>query len=131
MNRALSSLLQGYNLASRRDYENALREILQHLALLGLWRSRFWEHGAFNGGTALRIFEGLGRYSEDLDFSLTSPSPSFSLQPFLRSIENELSAFGFDVTIEQKLKELQTPIESAFIKAGTRANLIFIDTPVK
>ena len=70
MHEAIRSMLDRYDCLSRDDYVNALREILQDLALLGLWRSKFFEHAAFYGGTALRLLHGLDRYSEDLDFSL-------------------------------------------------------------
>jgi hypothetical protein len=62
MNEAIRSLLERYTCRTREDYLNALREILQELALLGLWRARFFEHAAFYGGTALRVLHGLDRY---------------------------------------------------------------------
>ena len=70
MHDAIRSMLDRYECRSRDDYVNALMEILQDVALLGLWRSKFFEHAAFYGGTALRVLYGLDRYSEDLDFSL-------------------------------------------------------------
>ena len=71
------------------DWENALREIIQELALLGLWRSKFFEHTAFYGGTAVRIFYGLPRFSEDMDFSLLQPDRDFDLGPHLEAIRTE------------------------------------------
>ncbi|MEZ5303166.1 MAG: nucleotidyl transferase AbiEii/AbiGii toxin family protein [Verrucomicrobiales bacterium] len=68
MNDLLESMLARYSPSTLADYENALREIVQELALLGLWRSKFYEHAAFYGGTALRVFHGLPRFSEDVDF---------------------------------------------------------------
>ncbi len=79
MHEAIRSILDRYKCVSRDDYVNVLREILQDLALLGLWRSKFFEHAAFYGDTALRLLHGLDRYSEDLDFSLLKPDVSFSL----------------------------------------------------
>ena len=70
MHEAIRTMLDRYDCRSRDDYVHALREILQEVALLGLWRSKFFEHAAFYGGTALRVLHGLDRYSEDLDFSL-------------------------------------------------------------
>ena len=64
MNTALQSLIDRYQPVTQHEWENALREIVQELALLGLWRSKFFEHAAFYGGTALRIFHGLPRFSE-------------------------------------------------------------------
>ena len=59
-----------YAIKNTEDATNALREIMQEIALAGLERSGFYEEAAFYGGTALRIFYGLNRFSEDLNFSL-------------------------------------------------------------
>jgi len=105
----------------------ALREVLQSLALLGLWRAKFFEHVAFYGGTALRILYGLDRFSEDLDFSLLTPSSEFSFDAYGSALKKELKAFGFDVTYEVKQKTADTAIESAFLKANTFNQLIVIE----
>ena len=129
MNNALESMLARYRPESFADYENALKEIVQELALLGLWRSKFYEHASFYGGTALRIFHRLPRFSEDMDFSLLSPDSGFNLAPHLAAIQTELAAFGFEFEVEPKLKSNPTAIESAFIKGETRVNLLTIGTP--
>ena len=92
MNPALAGLIARYQPRSSKDYENAVREIVQEIALLGLWRTPFYEHAAFYGGSALRIFHGLQRFSEDLDFSLLQPEPDFSLKRYLGSVAEELGA---------------------------------------
>ena len=69
MSPALKDMLDAYQPATPTDYQNAAREIVQEIALLGLWRGGFFERAAFYGGTALRIFHGLRRFSEDLDFT--------------------------------------------------------------
>lgn len=81
-----------------------MREIMQEIALAGLARSGFFEKAAFYGGTALRIFYGIERFSEDLDFSLLEVNPDFELQPYLDGMEKEFNAFGIDVTIKEKAK---------------------------
>jgi len=129
MNAMVQQMLERYSLAGRGDYENALREIFQELALLGLWRGKFFEHAAFYGGTALRIVYGLDRYSEDLDFSLLKTSSTFDFSPFCRCIEAELNSWGFPVSVELKRKSAQTAIESAFLKAGTLQQLISVNAP--
>ena len=58
MNEAIARMLNRYACQSVEDYVRALREIMQELALLGLWRSKFFEKAAFYGGTALRILYG-------------------------------------------------------------------------
>lgn len=129
MNPAVTSMLQKYNCAAAQDYENALKEIIQEIALLGLWRAKFFEHAAFYGGTALRILYGMNRFSEDLDFSLLSKQPNFNLSPYLAAVEAELTAMGFSVSVEKRSKSIETAIESAFIKAGTKEHLIKISVP--
>lgn len=125
----LDPLLARYDPVSAGEYENALKEIVQELALLGLWRSKFFEHAAFYGGTALRLFHGLRRFSEDLDFSLLAPAPDFRLDPYLGAVAEELRAFGFSFSVETKQKAAVTAIESAFIKGDTRVNLLRIGLP--
>ncbi len=127
MHDAIRSMMDRYECRSRNDYVNALREILQELALLGLWRSRFFEHAAFYGGTALRLLYGLDRYSEDLDFSLLKPKVSFSLRPFGEALQREISSFGFHVEFEARRKPRAGAIESAFLKTNTLKQMIVID----
>ena len=99
--------------------DQALREIMQEIALAGLTRGGFFEKAAFYGGTALRIFHGLPRFSEDLDFSLLEPDPDFELQPFLDQMQEEFSALGITITVAEKNKSNKTHIDSAFLKADT------------
>ena len=119
-------MLAQYNCQSETDYTNALKEIFQEISLLGLWRAKFFEKAAFYGGSALRILYGLDRFSEDLDFSLLSVDPSFSLEKYNEAVTKELQAFGFDVEVKSKVKAVNTSIESAFIKANTLNQFITI-----
>jgi predicted nucleotidyltransferase component of viral defense system len=128
MHEAIRSLLERYKCQTRDDYLNALREILQELALLGLWRAKFFEHAAFYGGTALRVLHGLDRYSEDLDFSLLRPTPGFSLEGYGAALQKEIGSFGFEVAVERHTKSKPLAIESAFLKANTIRELIRIET---
>jgi hypothetical protein len=126
MNEAVARMLGRYKYSRLEDYTRALREILQEMALLGLWRSRFFEKAALYGGTALRIFHGLDRFSEDLDFSLLEPDSEFDLSRYNNSLEREIRAFGFDVTVTRKPKEGGGPVQSAFLKADTMRQLLTI-----
>jgi hypothetical protein len=126
MHEAVKSLLARYTCRTRDDHLNALREILQELALLGLWRAKFFEHAAFYGGTALRVLHGLDRYSEDLDFSLLRPTPGFSLEEYGAALKREVGSFGFEVTFDRRAKTRATAIESAFLKANTVREMIRI-----
>lgn len=129
MNPAIITMLERYRCITAADYENALKEIIQEIGLLGLYRAKFFEHAAFYGGTSLRILYGLDRFSEDLDFSLLKPDANFSLKPYLDAIKTELNALDFSVTVMTKDKNIETPIESAFIKANTKEHLLKIKVP--
>jgi predicted nucleotidyltransferase component of viral defense system len=127
MNPAIGRMLQRYSRDTMEENVAALREILQQLALLGLWRSKFFEQAAFYGGSALRILYGLDRYSEDLDFSLLAPRRNFSLGTYGSSLERELAGFGFDVSFEPIDKSQESRIESAFIKTNTLKQMVLIE----
>ncbi len=43
MNEAVARMLERYDCRSLADHLQALREILQEIALLGLWRSKFFD----------------------------------------------------------------------------------------
>ncbi|MCU0305207.1 MAG: nucleotidyl transferase AbiEii/AbiGii toxin family protein [Thermoanaerobaculales bacterium] len=127
MNPAIASMLDRYDRRSADDHVNALREILQEIALCGLWRAKFFEHAAFYGGTALRVLYGLDRFSEDMDFSLLAPAEDFDLVPYCGAVEEELRAWGFPTTVEVKQKTARSAIESAFLKANTQLLLLTIE----
>ncbi len=127
MNSAVKVMLDQYRCSSVNDYENALKEIIQEIALLGLWRSKFFEKAAFYGGSALRILYGLDRFSEDLDFSLLRKNDCFTLTPYCQAVKNELKSFDFTVSVQPKQKKMATHIDSAFIKADTLQNMIVVD----
>ena len=111
--------IEEYKPKNQEEAEQALREIMQEIALAGLQRSGFFEKAAFYGGTALRVFYGLDRYSEDLDFSLLEMNPDFSLEPYLEGVVTEFNALGMKVSVKEKLKTAQTNIDSAFLKSET------------
>jgi len=127
MHEAIAKMVSKYDCRSLNDYVNALREILQEIALLGLWRAKFFEKAACYGGTALRILYGLDRFSEDIDFSLLQPAKGFDLTEYTAFVKKEVEAFGFDVHVERVNKAIQTPIQSAFLKADTRNQLLTIE----
>ena len=127
----LESMLKRYRIENENDFYNALREILQEIALAGLYRGGFFEKAAFYGGTCLRIFYKLDRFSEDLDFSLLLPDKAFSLDPYFKDIENEFAALGVDVVISQKKKTARSAIESAFLKSSTEVHILSLETKAK
>jgi hypothetical protein len=127
MHEAIAKMVSKYVCPALNDYINALREILQEIALLGLWRAKFFEKAACYGGTALRILYGLDRFSEDIAFSLLQPAKGFDLTDYTAFLKKEVEAFGFDVHVERVNKAVQTPIQSAFLKADTRNQLLTIE----
>jgi len=126
MNDAIRSMITRRKPETAADWNRTLREVLQEAALAGLWRTGFFDKAAFYGGTALRLFHKLDRFSEDLDFALLTPDSAWTLSDRLLGLRAELEAFGFSVTTEAKHVGA---IESAFIKANTKVNLITIDAP--
>ena len=128
MNEVIARMLDRYENKSVEDYVRALREILQEIVLLGLWRSKFFEKAAFYGGTALRIFYGIDRYSEDLDFSLLKPMPDFDISRYISALEREVRSFGFQVSVTVREKNAESPVQSAFLKADTLKHLLVIET---
>ncbi len=126
MHYAVENMLEKYNCTTTDDYKNALKEVIQEIALLGLYRADFFINAAFYGGSALRIFYGLNRFSEDLDFSLLDKNPEFDIDHYCKFIKDELGAYGFTMSVEKKIKNIDSNIESAFIKGGTKINLISI-----
>lgn len=129
MDARLQTLLDGYDLSSETKAWQALREVVQQIALLGLWRGKFFEHAAFCGGTSLRILHGLPRFSEDMDFSLLKPVPGFSLDKYSSYLLTELKSFGFDVELKYRTKTVPSAFESAFVKMNTRLGWLSIGVP--
>jgi len=126
MNDIVQSMLQRYSPKSSLEHERALCEILQEIALVGLWRGKFFEHAAFYGGTALRILYGLDRYSEDLDFTLHKAKANFEWAPFAKTIADEFHAYGFEVEFVEKKKNIESAIKSAFLKTNTLESMLKI-----
>ena len=127
MNEAVRQMLSSYDVRSVEESLRALREIMQEIALLGLWRSKFFEKGAFYGGTALRVLYGLDRFSEDLDFTLLGKNEGFDLADHSEALKRELASFGFSVEIESRAKPAGAAIQSAFLKADTRTQMITVE----
>lgn len=115
--------LEAYRVSSVVEEDHAMREILQEYVLAALARTGFFTHAAFHGGTQLRIFHGLRRFSEDLDFALLAPDDAFALKPYLDVAAAELAALGFEVEIADKGKT-DLPVRKAFVKEGSMVRLL-------
>ena len=127
MHPAIKAMLTAYQCQSVSETQQALHEIIQNIALLALWRAKFFEHAAFYGGTALRLLHGLDRFSEDLDFSLLKPHAAFDLSPYNKAVASELMSYGLHATVSQKNKPQASAIQSAFIKCNIKENFIQIE----
>ena len=115
MQQVLEQMLRSYEPQTSIDKKNAIKEIIQEIVLCGLSRAGFFKHAAFYGGTALRIFYGLDRFSEDLDFSLMAPE-GFDLGEYLPALEKEIRSYGLNFKAEERVKTAESAIQSALIK---------------
>ena len=126
MSGIFESMLSSYDTSTDIAKRNATYEVMQQVALAGLQRGGFFEKAAFYGGTCLRIFHGLGRYSEDMDFTLLKEDSSFNIESYFPAIIEEFKALGRDVVITKKTKRNFGNVESAFLKDDTHVyNLAF------
>lgn len=126
MQTILEQMLANYKTETIIDKKNALKEVVQEATLCGLSRAGFFKNAAFYGGTALRIFYGLDRFSEDLDFSLLKTDTEFKLNQYFAGVERELAALGLHFAIEEKPKAVDSAIKSAFLKGNTKELILKI-----
>lgn len=124
MSAVIEQMLKSYRVENIYDRKNAMKEIMQEIVLCGLFRAGFFKKAAFYGGTALRIFYGLDRFSEDLDFSLETTDLEFDLASYFPVLEKEVKAFGLNVEIQEKEKSKESTIRSAFLKGNSREHLL-------
>lgn len=124
MNSVLKNMLDKYEIKNSIDETNAMKEIIQEIVICGLSRGGFFNEAAFYGGTALRIFYGLNRFSEDLDFALLKPNKDFDLSKYFPYIEKEVQAYGLNLSITEKEKTKDSNIMSAFLKGDTKEHIL-------
>lgn len=122
--RSIEQILKTYNPTTIGETKSILRELIQSIVLVGLSRGGFFNKASFYGGTALRIFHGLNRYSEDLDFTLNEADSDFSIEDYIPGIIEVAKSYGLDLEITTKTKKKETPIESAFAKLNTYQTFI-------
>ncbi len=119
MNDIFELMLNEHKAKDELGERNALYETMQQVALAGLYRGGFFKEAAFYGGTCLRLFHGLGRYSEDMDFTLVRKNPNFRFEDYFPYIVAEAKALGREVEIKKKDKVNFGRVESAFLKDNT------------
>jgi len=125
--------LNRYAPETSEEEEDALKEIFQEIILNGLSDEKFFSEAIFQGGTALRIFYNLGRFSEDLDFILKKPNLQFNWQPYMNAIESVCKLYGIYPEIIDKSKK-GTVVQKMFLKdnsIGKILNLAYKRNPEK
>lgn len=124
MNNVIEQMITKYEIKNINDEINALKEVIQEIVLSGLSRGGFFDKVAFYGDAALRIFYKIDRFSEDLDFALVTPDKDFDLSKYFTYIEKELNAYGLNLEINSKKKNLDSNITSAFLKGDTLEHIL-------
>ena len=119
MQQVLKQMLDKYKIKNYEDKTNAIKEIIQEVVLCGLSRAGFFKDAAFYGGTALRIFYGLDRFSEDLDFTLCANNIDFDFNKYTSILSEEIKSFGLNCEIVPVVKTKESAIKSAFVKGNT------------
>ncbi len=100
------------------DKINRVREFLQILCLKIIHDKGYFENMAFVGGTALRILYDLRRFSEDLDFSVTTKK-GYDFLKIIAALTSELELNGFDVQSKNKADKT---VQSSFFKFNNLLN---------
>jgi len=118
--------LASYGCATALEEEQALREISQEIILAGLGRTDFFSRAGFHGGTCLRVFHSLDRFSEDLDFALRKPDGTFKLASYLEPVRDEIAAYGYALEIDDRSKAGQT-VQKVFLKDQSLGTLLTLN----
>ena len=121
MNPIIQMQFDKYETANAIEEENAAKEVIQEIALYGLWRAKFFEVAVFQGGTSLRILHKLPRFSEDLDFMLLRPGPDFDWAPYLKILTSTFEEYGLNPETVSKT-QMDKRIRNAVIKDSSIAN---------
>lgn len=125
MNSVFEIMLNKYQPKDNSERENAIKEIVQEIVLSGLSRGGFFDKAVFYGGTCLRIFHGLNRFSEDLDFALLNKDEDFKIEDYFPAVKKELISYGLDMDVVKKEKSKgDNDIQSAFVKGNTQILLM-------
>lgn len=122
----IQQMIDKYNPQTLEEKKHVIKEVLQEVVLAGLSKTDFFTHAAFYGGTALRIFYGMDRFSEDLDFTLLAVDNSFDLYKYIKPLSDTINSLGLVFEISKKEKLFKSNIDSAFIKANTKETYITI-----
>lgn len=126
MDPVIEQMINKYPRQTSLNKKNSIKEVVQEIILCGLSRAGFFKAAAFYGGTALRLFYGLDRFSEDLDFSLIAPDPLFDVAKYLPILEKETRSYGLNFSAKVKDKSGHSDIKSAFVKGNTKEHVLML-----
>lgn len=115
--------LLNYNCKTDIEEQQAIREITQEVVLAALGRGDFFKQALFQGGTCLRIFYGLNRFSEDMDFILRETNPDFQLKDHIKHLTDELAAYGYNIEITDR-DSADVTVKKVFLKDDSLGKVI-------
>lgn len=98
------------------EFENALREISQKIILYALAQTSFFKNVAFYGGTCLRIFHGLDRFSEDLDFQVIREDYKLDFDQYMSKCITVLESYGLKSIVYSKSDYDSGEVRRRYIK---------------
>lgn len=127
MNNMIQEMLGKYNCTTKEEYINAFKEIVQEVALYSLSLTDFFDKASFYGGTALRIFYNLDRFSENLDFSLNIKDDNFNIEKYFSSLTKTFEILGLNFIPQIKEKTKDSNIQSAFLKGNTLEHILLVN----
>ncbi|MCD8205603.1 MAG: nucleotidyl transferase AbiEii/AbiGii toxin family protein [Clostridia bacterium] len=119
-NGVILDMLERIPSGNEKEKKDALRHVIQEVILYGFSKTDFFDRAAFCGGTAIRLFHRLPRFSEDLDFSLISPDKSFRLSDYFEMIDSVLRSYDFSFTIEEKQKIFDSGVRTAYVTGNAK-----------
>jgi len=128
LDRVLSARLRDYAPASAVEQENVLQELMQHYVLTSLSRAGLFAEAMFHGDTCLRIVHAMNRFSEDLDFLLKEPSPSFRWQRYLESVRKDCAQEGIPFEVQDK-SQAGMAVQKAFLKTDSVGKVLTLELP--
>jgi len=124
----LDAKLRDYAPTNPLEQDNVLQELMQHYVLASLSRAGLFSEAVFHGGTCLRIVNNINRFSEDLDFLLKRPDPTFRWQAYLGAVQKDLNQEGIVFDIQDK-SQAGTVVQKAFLKTDSIGKILTLDLP--
>ena len=128
LDRVLSARIREYAPANLVEQDNVLQELMQHYVLSSLSRAGLFAEAMFHGGTCLRIVHAMNRFSEDLDFLLKEPSPSFRWQRYLESVRKDCAQEGIPFEVQDK-SQAGMAVQKAFLKTDSVGKVLTLELP--